>query len=134
MDYQSAREKGNNVKSIFRKLSDLFKVEKFTPIPKWLKDRKKGEVISKANAASKIIYFAETVKLTQSKLREIYEVEKEYEISKIKAQDECPHVPGVMIKLISEAREKKLGKMKSILTKSQFAVYAKMFRKSRQHY
>lgn len=134
MIYKGAREKGKNAMLIFRKLSGLFKVEKYTAIPKWLNDRKKGEVISKANAASKIIHFAETVKLTQSKLREIYEVEKEYEISKIKAQDEFPHVPVVMMKLISEARDKKLGRMKFILTKSQFAVYAKMFRKSRQHY
>ena len=78
--------------------------------------------------------FVSDVKLTQNKLREIYEIEKEYEFSKIKAQQEFPHVKQVMSKVISEARMAKMEKMKGVLTKSQYLVYSQMFRKSLQHY
>lgn len=134
MDHQGSREEKKNNKSVFQKLIGFFSGVNSTHIPHWLKERKKGDITSKANAASKIIKFAGEVKLTQAKLREMYEIEKEYEISKIKAQEEFPHVPGVMMKVISEARSQKMDKVKSVLTKSQFAVYSKMFRKSRQHY
>lgn len=108
--------------------------EKTTVIPQWLKDRKKSDITSKANAASKIMKFAGEVRLTHMKLREVYEIEKEYELNKIKAQEEYPHLPKVMMKLISEARSVKFDKMKVSLTKSQFDIYSKIFRKSKQHY
>ncbi len=134
MDRLRSKEEKKNSKPIFKKILELFETVNTTHIPTWLKERKKGDITCKANAASKIIKFASEIKLTQSKLREIYEIEKEYEISKIKAQEEFPHVTGVMMKLISEERFKKMEKMKSVLTKSQFEVYSRMFRKSGQHY
>jgi len=134
MDLQSSSKEKKNSKSILRKLSDLLKISRGTSIPQWLKDRKKGGDIGKANAASKIMKFVSDVKLTQNKLREIYEIEKEYEFSKIKAQQEFPHVKQVMSKVISEARMAKMEKMKGVLTKSQYLVYSQMFRKSLQHY
>lgn len=134
MDYQGSREKVKNTKSIFRKLKILFKLEKGTDIPEWLIARKKGEDISKVNAALKIIKFAGEVKLTQNKLRELYEIEKEYEILKIKAQREFPHIPQIMNKLISEYRHAKMEKMENVLSKYQFDIYSKIFRKRRQYY
>lgn len=134
MDYQGSRERMKNTKSIFRKLIDLFTIEKATDIPEWMIARKKGDDISKANAALKIIKFGGEVKLTQNKLRELYEIEEEYEIVKIKAQREFPHIPEEMRKLISEARQAKMIKMKKVLIKYQFDIYSKIFRKRRQHY
>jgi hypothetical protein len=134
MDRLRSKEKKKSSKSMFKKIFELFETANTTHIPNWLKERRKGDIASKANAATKIIKFASEVKLTQSKLREIYEIERDYEISKIKAREEYPHVESVMLKLISEARFEKMGKMKSVLTKSQFEVYSKMFRKSGQHY
>ena len=131
----SHREEKNTRKvGIWSKIVHFVTFAKTTDIPQWLKDRKRSDVISKANAASKMLKFASEVKLTQQKLREAYQIEKEYEISKIKAQEEFPHVPSVMMKVISEARSTKMDKMKEILTKSQFDIYSKLFRKSKQYY
>lgn len=131
----SDREEKNTRKvGIWSKVVRLVTFEKTTDIPQWLKDRKKSDITAKANAASKIMKFAGEVRLTHSKLRDVYEIEKEYELNKIKAQEEFPHVPTVMMKLISEARSVKLDKMKASLTKSQFDIYSKLFRKSKQYY
>ena len=129
-----SEEKKKRKVGIWSKLINSFKLVKTTEIPKWLKDRKRSDVISKANAASKLLKFASEVKLTQQKLGEAYQIEKEYEISKIKAQEEFPHVPSIMMKVISEAKSTKMDKMKEILTKSQFDIYSKIFRKSKQYY
>ncbi len=131
----SEREDRKSTKvGIWSKIVRMLTFEKTTDIPQWLKDRKKSDVTAKSNAASKIMKFAGEVRLTHSKLREIYEVEKAYELNKIKAQEEYPHVPTVMMKLISEARSEKFDKMKESLTKSQFDIYSKLFRKSKQYY
>lgn len=127
-------EKNTRKVGIWSRILHMVTFAKTTDIPQWLKDRKRSDVISKANAASKMLKFASEVKMTQQKLREVYQIEKEYEIAKIKAQEEYPHVTKVMMKVISEARSIKMEKMKETLTKSQFDIYSKLFRKSKQYY
>ncbi len=129
----SEKKKAGNI-GLWLRIKHMFAFAKTTEIPQWLKDRKRSDTTSKANAASKILKFASEVHLTQTVLREVYQIEKQYEISKIKAQEEYPHVPSVMMKLISEARSMKMDKMKDVLTKTQFDVYSKLFRKSKQYY
>ena len=121
-------------KSIFSKLLDLFKFEQTTKIPHWLKERKASDNNSKSNAASKILKFAKEVNLTQSKLVEIYHIECEYEEKKHEAREQFPHLPQIMKKEISTFRALKMEKMQNALTKSQFAIYSKLFRKNKQHY
>jgi len=128
------RIKENKInKSIWIRLIDIFKFEKTTRIPNWLKKRKNGEHFIKAVGASKILKFAKEVNLTQSKLLEIYHIECDYEQNKQEAREQFPHLPQVMNKEIMEFRSIKTDKMKNALTKSQFAVYSKLFGKNNQH-
>lgn len=129
----SEKMKDGNI-GLWLRIKHMLSFAKTTEIPQWLKDRKRSDTTTKANAASKILKFAGEVHLTHTILREVYQIEKEYEISKIKAQEEYPHVPSVMMKLISEARAIKMDKMKNALTKTQFDKYSKLFRKSKQYY
>jgi hypothetical protein len=121
-------------RTILVKILDLFKFEKTTNIPSWLKERKDSDIRSKSNAASKIIKFVKEVNVTQSKLVEIYHIECEYEENKREALEQLPHLPQIMKQEISDFRAIKMDKMKSALTKSQFDVYSKLFRKNKQHY
>jgi hypothetical protein len=121
-------------RSLFAKLLEFFKFEQTTKIPHWLKERKVSDNNSKSNAASKITKFAKEVNLTQSKLLEIYHIECEYEEKKYELLEQLPHLPQIMKKEISELRSSKMAKMQSALTKSQFAIYSKLFRKNKQHY
>ena len=113
---------------------DLFKSEKTTYIPSWLKEKKDSGIHSKSNAASKILKFAKEVNLTQSKLLEIYQIECEYETNKREALEQFPHLPQIMKQEINDFRAIKIDKMQSALTKSQFDIYSKLFRKNKQHY
>ena len=133
MNPKERKEESKRADSIFRSFINLFQ-SKGSEVPEWLKARKKSEIASKANAASKILRFIEDVRLTQDKIREIYKIERNYEIDKIVAMEEYPHVPKVMKTIISEAREKKMKSMQMALTKSQFNIYEKLFRKSKQFY
>ena len=121
-------------RSILVQFLDLFKIEKTTNIPSWLKDRKDGDNHVKANAASKIIKFAKEVNLTESKLLEIYQIECEYEANKRETREQFPHLPQIMKQEISEFRSIKMDKMQNALTQSQFEIYSKLFRKNKQHY
>ena len=69
-------------RSILVRFFDLFKSEKTTYIPSWLKKKMDIVIHSKSNASSKILKFAKGVNLTQSKLLEIYQIECEYETNK----------------------------------------------------
>ncbi len=121
-------------RSILVKFIDLFKIEKTTHIPSWLKERKDGNHHIKSNAASKILKFAKEVNISQSKLLEIYHIECEYEEKKHEVLEQLPHLPQIMKKEISEFRSAKMDKMQDVLTKSQFDIYSKLFRKNKQHY
>ncbi len=121
-------------KSFWIRMVHFFKFDKTTHIPSWLKDRKNGNNFIKANAASKILKFAKEVNLTQSKLLEIYHIECEYEQKKQEALEQFPHLPKILKKEISGFRSIKMDRMQSKLTRSQFAIYSKLFRKSNQHY
>lgn len=130
----SNKTKNKISRSILGQLLDLFKIEKTTNIPNWLKDRKIGDHYVKANAASKIIKFAKEVNITQSKLLEIYQIECEYEQKKHEALEQLPHLPQIMKKEISEFRSAKMDKMQEVLTKGQFDIYSKLFRKNKRSY
>lgn len=132
--YTSNKTENKIRKSILVRFIDLFKFEKTTYIPSWLKERKDGDQSSKSNAASKIIKFAKEVNITQSKLLEIYHIECDYELKKHEAREQFPHLPQIMKKEISDIRAIKMDKMKIALTKSQFTIYSKLFRKAKQHY
>ena len=121
-------------RSILVRFLDLFKFEKTTLIPSWLKERKKSDISSESNAASKILKFAKEVNLTESKLLEIYQIECEYEANKRGTLQQFPHLPQIMKQEISEFRSIKMDKMKNALTQSQFEIYSKLFRKNKQHY
>ena len=121
-------------RSILVRFFDLFKSEKTTYIPSWIKERKDSDISSKSNAASKILKFAKEVNLTQSKLLEIYQIECEYETNKREALEQFPHLPQIMKQEISNFRSDKMDKMQEALTKSQFDIYSKLFRKNKQHY
>ena len=121
-------------RSILVRFLDLFKFEKTTLIPAWLKERKKSDISSESNAASKILKFAKEVNLTESKLLEIYQIECEYEANKRGTLQQFPHLPKIMKQEISEFRSIKMDKMQNALTQSQFEIYSKLFRKNKQHY
>ena len=121
-------------RSILVQFLDLFKIEKTTNIPSWLKDRKDGDNHVKANAASKIIKFAKEVNITATKLLEIYQIECEYEEKKHEALEQLPHLPQIMKKEISEFRSIKMDRMQEALTKGQFDIYSKLFRKNKRSY
>ena len=121
-------------RSILVRFLDLFKFEKTTLIPSWLKERKKSDISSESNAASKILKFAKEVNLTESKLLEIYQIECEYEANKRGTLQQFPHLPKIMKQEISEFRSIKMDKMQNALTQSQFEIYSKLFRKNKQHY
>ena len=121
-------------RSILVRFLDLFKFEKTTLIPSWLKERKKSDISSESNAASKILKFAKEVNLTESKLLEIYQIECEYEANKRGTLQQFPHLPQIMKQEISEFRSIKMDKMQNALTQSQFEIYSKLFRKNKQHY
>ena len=121
-------------RSILVRFFDLFKSEKTTYIPSWLKEKKDSGIHSKSNAASKILKFAKQVNLTQAKLSEIYQIEREYEEKKHEAREQFPHLPQIMKQEINDFRAIKIDKMQSALTKSQFDIYSKLFRKNKQHY
>jgi len=121
-------------RSILVQILDLFKPQKTTNIPTWLKERKNSDQNSKSNAASKIIRFAKEVNFTQSKLLEIYHIECDYEFKKHEAFEQFPHLPQIMKNEISQFRSEKMGKMQSALTRSQYEIYSNLFRKSKQHY
>ena len=121
-------------RSILVRFLDLFKFEKTTLIPAWLKERKKSDISSESSAASKILKFAKEVNLTESKLLEIYQIECEYEANKRGTLQQFPHLPQIMKQEISEFRSIKMDKMKNALTQSQFEIYSKLFRKNKQHY
>ena len=131
----SSNKSENKIRrSILVRFLDLFKFEKTTLIPSWLKERKKSEISSKSNAASKILKFAKEVNLTESKLLEIYQIECEYEANKRGTLQQFPHLPQIMKQEISEFRSIKMDKMQNALTQSQFEIYSKLFRKNKQHY
>ena len=131
----SSNKSENKIRrSILVRFLDLFKFEKTTLIPSWLKERKNSEISSKSNAASKILKFAKEVNLTQSKLLEIYQIECEYEANKRETREQFPHLPQIMKQEISEFRSIKMDKMQNALTQSQFEIYSKLFRKNKQHY
>ena len=121
-------------RSILVRFFDLFKFERTTLIPSWLKERKKSDISSESNAASKILKFAKEVNLTESKLLEIYQIECEYEANKRGTLQQFPHLPKIMKQEISEFRSIKMDKMQNALTQSQFEIYSKLFRKNKQHY
>ena len=131
----SSNKSENKIRrSILVRFLDLFKFEKTTLIPSWLKERKKSEISSESNAASKILKFAKEVNLTESKLLEIYQIECEYEANKRETREQFPHLPQIMKQEISEFRSIKMDKMQNALTQSQFEIYSKLFRKNKQHY
>jgi uncharacterized linocin/CFP29 family protein len=132
--YKSNKTDNKIRRSILVQFFDLFKIEKTTSIPSWIKERKESNISSKSNAASKVIKFAKEVNITQSKLLEIYQIECEYEEKKREALEQLPHLPQIMKKEISEFRSAKMDKMQEVLTKSQFDIYSKLFRKNKQHY
>lgn len=121
-------------RSILVRFLDLFKFEKTTLIPAWLKERKKSDISSESNAASKILKFAKEVNLTESKLLEIYQIECEYEANKRGTLQQFPHLPKIMKQEISEFRSIKMDKMQNALTQSQFEIYSKLFRKNKRSY
>ena len=131
----SSNKSENKIRrSILVRFLDLFKFEKTTLIPSWLKERKKSDISSESNAASKILKFAKEVNLTESKLLEIYQIECEYEANKRGTLQQFPHLPKIMKQEISEFRSIKMDKMQNALTQSQFEIYSKLFRKNKQHY
>ena len=131
----SSNKSENKIRrSILVRFLDLFKFEKTTLIPAWLKERKKSDISSESNAASKILKFAKEVNLTESKLLEIYQIECEYEANKRGTLQQFPHLPQIMKQEISEFRSIKMDKMQNALTQSQFEIYSKLFRKNKQHY
>ena len=130
----SNKTKNKIRRSILVRFLDLFKFEKTTLIPSWLKERKKSDISSESNAASKILKFAKEVNLTESKLLEIYQIECEYEANKRGTLQQFPHLPKIMKQEISEFRSIKMDKMQNALTQSQFEIYSKLFRKNKQHY
>ena len=131
----SSNKSENKIRrSILVRFLDLFKFEKTTLIPSWLKERKKSDISSESSAASKILKFAKEVNLTESKLLEIYQIECEYEANKRGTLQQFPHLPQIMKQEISEFRSIKMDKMKNALTQSQFEIYSKLFRKNKQHY
>ena len=131
----SSNKSENKIRrSILVRFLDLFKFEKTTLIPSWLKERKKSDISSESNAASKILKFAKEVNLTESKLLEIYQIECEYEANKRGTLQQFPHLPQIMKQEISEFRSIKMDKMQNALTQSQFEIYSKLFRKNKQHY
>ena len=121
-------------RSILVRFLDLFKFEKTTLIPAWLKERKKSDISSESSAASKILKFAKEVNLTESKLLEIYQIECEYEANKRGTLQQFPHLPQIMKQEISEFRSIKMDKMQNDLTQSQFEIYSKLFRKNKRSY
>ena len=131
----SSNKSENKIRrSILVRFLDLFKFEKTTLIPSWLKERKKSDISSESNAASKILKFAKEVNLTESKLLEIYQIECEYEANKRGTLQQFPHLPKIMKQEISEFRSIKMDKMQNALIQSQFEIYSKLFRKNKQHY
>ena len=131
----SSNKSENKIRrSILVRFLDLFKFEKTTLIPSWLKERKKSDISSESSAASKILKFAKEVNLTESKLLEIYQIECEYEANKRGTLQQFPHLPKIMKQEISEFRSIKMDKMQNALTQSQFEIYSKLFRKNKQHY
>ena len=131
----SSNKSENKIRrSILVRFLDLFKFEKTTLIPSWLKERKKSDISSESNAASKILKFAKEVNLTESKLLEIYQIECEYEANKRGTLQQFPHLPQIMKQEISEFRSIKMDKMQNALIQSQFEIYSKLFRKNKQHY
>ena len=130
----SNKIKNKNHRSLLVKFLGLFQSEQITTIPNWLNEERNSDQKSKSNAASKILKFAKEVNLTQSKLLEIYQIECEYEEKKHEAFEQFPHLPQIMNKDISGFRSLKIDKLKLALTKSQFDVYSKLFRKNKQHY
>ena len=131
----SSNKSENKIRrSILVRFLDLFKFEKTTLIPSWLKERKKSDISSESSAASKILKFAKEVNLTESKLLEIYQIECEYEANKRGTLQQFPHLPQIMKQEISEFRSIKMDKMQNALTQSQFEIYSKLFRKNKQHY
>lgn len=124
----------NAEQSFFQKLIGLFRREQTTYIPSWLREKSSGSLKTKSNAATKIIKFAKKVNLCQNKLLIVYRIEREYEEAKLELIDQLPHLPKILRQEISAIRQAKFEKLERELTRSQFSVYSKLYRKTRQYY
>jgi hypothetical protein len=103
------------VKLILNWILKLFGASCRNASPEWLKQKNKTGSTESRNASAKVIRFIRCHSLTESQMRELFEIELEYEVTKAKANHDYPHVKDVLREEINKAKAEKVLRINEVI-------------------